>query len=44
MNLPIQPIVTETGEILVTWYTTDDQANPQNWSKGKKASIAMLIW
>lgn len=44
LSLPIQPVVTSTGQILVTWYTTDDQDNPQNWSQKKKSWISFLIW
>jgi DHA1 family multidrug resistance protein-like MFS transporter len=44
LSLPIEPIVTSTGQILVTWYTTDDQDNPQNWSQKKKSYVSFLIW
>jgi DHA1 family multidrug resistance protein-like MFS transporter len=44
LSLPIQPVITSTGQILVTWYTTDDQANPQNWSQKKKSWVSFLIW
>jgi DHA1 family multidrug resistance protein-like MFS transporter len=27
----------------VDWYTTDDPANPMNWSTGKKAFVAGQI-
>ncbi|KAF2741330.1 MFS general substrate transporter [Polyplosphaeria fusca] len=40
---PIAPTKTADGEILVDWYTTDDPANPQNWSQAKKAWTALLI-
>jgi DHA1 family multidrug resistance protein-like MFS transporter len=43
-NIPIEPVVTATGQILVTWYTTNDQDNPQNWSQLKKAWCASMIW
>jgi DHA1 family multidrug resistance protein-like MFS transporter len=43
-NLPIEPVVTSTGQILVTWYTTNDQDNPQNWSRLKKGWCAGMIW
>jgi DHA1 family multidrug resistance protein-like MFS transporter len=43
-DLPIEPAVTSTGQILVTWYTTNDQANPQNWSQLKKGWCAAMIW
>jgi DHA1 family multidrug resistance protein-like MFS transporter len=40
---PIIAEKTSDGTILVDWYTTDDPANPQNWSQGKKALVAFLI-
>ena len=40
---PITPSKTSDGIILVDWYTTDDQANPQNWSAFKKAWVAAQI-
>jgi len=39
----IVPTKTADGVILVDWYTTDDPANPQNWSLGKKIYITALI-
>ncbi|KAL7912399.1 major facilitator superfamily domain-containing protein [Trichoderma velutinum] len=39
----IKPIVTKDGKILVTWYTSDDSENPQNWSSKKKLWIACVI-
>lgn len=39
---PIVPVKTSDGTILVDWYTTDDAANPQNWSNGKRGVIAAL--
>ena len=39
----IQPQKTSDGIILVDWYTTDDPANPQNWSSGKKGYVSFLI-
>lgn len=44
LSLPIQPVITSTGQVLVTWYTTDDQDNPQNWSQKKKSWVSFLIW
>jgi DHA1 family multidrug resistance protein-like MFS transporter len=44
LSLPIEPVITSTGQILVTWYTTDDQDNPQNWSQKKKSYVSFLIW
>ena len=43
-SIPIEPTITSTGQVLVTWYTTDDQLNPQNWSRGKKSYVSALIW
>ncbi|CAD6589947.1 MAG: hypothetical protein ASARMPRED_004329 [Alectoria sarmentosa] len=43
MSLVIVPQKTPDGHILVDWYSTDDAANPQNWSNGKRGFIAMLI-
>jgi DHA1 family multidrug resistance protein-like MFS transporter len=45
-NGPAQPIVPEKtadGIILVDWYDTNDQENPQNWSFGKKCVVATQI-
>jgi DHA1 family multidrug resistance protein-like MFS transporter len=44
LSLPIQPMITSTGQVLVTWYTTDDQDNPHNWSQKKKSYVSFLIW
>jgi DHA1 family multidrug resistance protein-like MFS transporter len=44
LSLPIQPVITSTGQVLVTWYTTDDQDNPQNWGYKKKSYVSFLIW
>ena len=41
---PIAPQVTSDGTILVDWYATDDAENPQNWSKGKKATVVLQIY
>ncbi|KAH7384754.1 multidrug transporter [Cadophora sp. MPI-SDFR-AT-0126] len=40
---PIMPQKTSDGNILVDWYTTDDPANPQNWSDGKRAFVSIVI-
>jgi DHA1 family multidrug resistance protein-like MFS transporter len=40
---PIVPIKTSDGIVLVDWYTTDDPANPQNWSNGKRFFISLVI-
>ncbi|KAJ9294919.1 hypothetical protein DTO271G3_6481 [Paecilomyces variotii] len=39
----IAPQRTKEGLVLVDWYTTDDPANPQNWSSRKKAFTALQI-
>ncbi|KAL8725427.1 MAG: hypothetical protein Q9166_007359 [cf. Caloplaca sp. 2 TL-2023] len=39
----VAPTKTPGGNILVDWYTTDDPANPQNWSNSKRAFVALLI-
>lgn len=40
---PIVPHKTSDGNILVDWYTTDDAANPQNWSNGKRFVVSLII-
>ncbi|KAF2747721.1 MFS general substrate transporter [Sporormia fimetaria CBS 119925] len=40
---PVEPQRLEDGTILVDWYTTDDPANPQNWSFGKKIVVLVQI-
>ncbi|KAL8916718.1 MAG: hypothetical protein Q9172_006173 [Xanthocarpia lactea] len=42
-SIPVAPTKTGDGNILVDWYTTDDPANPQNWSNIKRASVALII-
>lgn len=42
-SLPIMPKQTADGIILVDWYTTDDPANPQNWSRAKCAFVAFVM-
>ena len=42
-TLPILPKKTADGIILVDWYTTDDPANPQNWSRGKRILVTFLL-
>lgn len=41
---PLTPERTANNQILVTWYTTDDPANPQNWSPKKKALVILQIY
>jgi DHA1 family multidrug resistance protein-like MFS transporter len=40
---PIEPEQLDDGTVLVDWYDTDDKANPQNWSFGKKVVVLMQI-
>jgi len=40
----IKPTITQEGKLLVTWYSTDDPENPQNWSSLKKFWVSFLIW
>jgi DHA1 family multidrug resistance protein-like MFS transporter len=40
---PIMPTKTADGVVLVDWYTTDDPANPQNWSNGKRFVVSLII-
>ncbi|KAI4136398.1 MAG: hypothetical protein L6R39_007808, partial [Caloplaca ligustica] len=42
-SLPVAPTKTADGHVLVDWYTTDDPANPQNWSRAKRGFVAMQI-
>lgn len=42
-SMAVVPEKTVDGIVLVDWYSTDDQANPQNWSQGKKAFVALQI-
>lgn len=42
-SLPILPQKTSDGNILVDWYTTDDPANPQNWSNAKRGFVTSVI-
>ncbi len=40
---PITPQKTSDGNILVDYYTTDDPANPQNWSNKKRGFVTFEI-
>jgi DHA1 family multidrug resistance protein-like MFS transporter len=40
---PVIPMKTADGNILVEWYTTDDPANPQNWSNKKRFVVSLII-
>jgi MFS transporter, DHA1 family, multidrug resistance protein len=42
-SISIAPARTDDGTILVDWYSTDDPANPQNWSIRKKSLIILLL-
>ena len=42
-SIPVLPQKTSDGTILVDWYTTDDPANPQNWSLRKKNLVAFIV-
>jgi DHA1 family multidrug resistance protein-like MFS transporter len=41
---PIVPDKLDDGTLLVDWYTTDDPANPQNWTFSRKLLTTLLIW
>jgi DHA1 family multidrug resistance protein-like MFS transporter len=41
---PIVPEKTADGVILVDWYETNDQENPQNWSNKKKGVVVLQIY
>jgi DHA1 family multidrug resistance protein-like MFS transporter len=43
LSRPIFPAKTDDGIVLVDWYTTDDPANPQNWSNTKKVWVCFVI-
>ncbi|KAL7941267.1 major facilitator superfamily domain-containing protein [Trichoderma barbatum] len=40
----IYPQKLENGIILVDWYSTDDEENPQNWSSKKKIFVVFQIY
>lgn len=42
-SVPIAPQKTEDGIVLVDWYTTDDPANPQNWTSAKKYFVIFVL-
>jgi DHA1 family multidrug resistance protein-like MFS transporter len=42
-TIPIVPKKTTDGIILVDWYTTDDPANPQNWSRNKRFLVTVIM-
>jgi MFS transporter, DHA1 family, multidrug resistance protein len=41
---PITPTHANDGTILVDWYSTTDEANPQNWSHTKKTIVVFQIY
>ncbi|ORY09056.1 major facilitator superfamily domain-containing protein [Clohesyomyces aquaticus] len=42
-SIPVAPQKTTEGLVLVDWYTTDDPANPQNWSSNKKGFVVFIL-
>lgn len=30
--------------VVISWYGDDDEANPQNWSKTKRAVVSFVLW
>lgn len=42
-TIPIVPQRTADGNVLVDWYTTDDRANPHNWSNSKRFLVSFII-
>ncbi|KUJ07884.1 MFS general substrate transporter [Mollisia scopiformis] len=42
-TIPIIPKKTTDGIILVDWYTSDDPANPQNWSPRKRGFVIFVM-
>ena len=42
-SMVLVPTKTADGTILVDWYTTDDPANPQNFSSGTKSFVLTLL-
>ncbi|GFP52264.1 transporter mfs1 [Trichoderma asperellum] len=42
-SVPIVPEKTNDGVVLVDWYTADDPANPQNWSRLKRYWITGVL-
>ena len=42
-SIAIAPTKTSDGTILVDWYTTDDPANPQNWSNKKRFFVSLIV-
>ncbi|KIW00753.1 uncharacterized protein PV09_07735 [Verruconis gallopava] len=42
-SVAIVPTKLSDGTVLVDWYTSDDPANPQNWSLGKRLFVTFQI-
>ncbi|KAI1195222.1 major facilitator superfamily transporter [Nemania serpens] len=42
-SIPIAPRRTADGTILVDWYSTDDPANPQNWTNLRRLFVSFII-
>jgi DHA1 family multidrug resistance protein-like MFS transporter len=42
LSRPVNPSLTSDGTVLITWYMTDDPANPQNWSLPKKIYVSFV--
>ena len=42
-SIAIVPTKTSDGTILVDWYTSDDPANPQNWSNKKRFFVSLIV-
>jgi MFS transporter, DHA1 family, multidrug resistance protein len=42
-SIAIAPTRTSDGTILVDWYTTDDPANPQNWTTATKSAALVQL-
>ena len=43
-TMTLEQTLSTQGKIVVTWYGSDDPANPQNWTTNKKNYILFLIW
>lgn len=43
VDRPIEPEKDGSGLIVVDWYTTNDPANPQNWSLRRKMFVSTII-
>jgi DHA1 family multidrug resistance protein-like MFS transporter len=43
VSIAVIPQKTIDGAVLVDWYTTDDPANPQNWSEFKKGFVVFIL-